>query len=176
MMRTFFAIVWTILIVVLGASVKVKAQEASTGHSAEEAPQTVAVQWDRVLKTSRANATLQAVVTPLMARDSRLHDQVWGALKDLHANYVRYVPWLPYPKLAVAELQPPANGKTSWDFSLIDPLTVDFFNANPQVPVVVNFSTIHNGCFAPTNRSRIPPTRTILFGTTRRGQNFVIRA
>src|ERR1035437_7290742 len=109
MKRPLFAIVLTSLIVVLGIHVKVAAQEASTGDSAEQAPQTVAVHWDTVVGTSRANATLQAVVTPLMARDSRLHDQVWGALKDLHANYVRYVPWLPYPKLAVAELQPPAN-------------------------------------------------------------------
>ena len=147
MKRPLFAIVLTSLIVVLGIHVKVAAQEASTGDSAEQAPQTVAVHWDTVVGTSRANATLQAVVTPLMARDSRLHDQVWGALKDLHANYVRYVPWLPYPKLAVAELQPPANGKTSWDFSLIDPFTVDFFKANPQVPVVINFSTIPQWMF-----------------------------
>src|ERR1035441_1410777 len=140
MKRPFSAIILTSLIVVLGVHVKVAAQEASTGDSAQKAPQTVAVQWNKVLETSQANATLQAVVTPLMARDSRLHDQVWGALKDLHASYVRYVPWLPYPKLAVAELEPPSNGKTSWDFSLIDPFTVDFFKANPQDPVVINFS------------------------------------
>jgi hypothetical protein len=50
-------------------------------------------------------------------------------LHNFGLDFVRYVPWLPYPKLAVAELEPPANGKTSWDFSLIDPMTLDFLNA-----------------------------------------------
>jgi hypothetical protein len=26
-------------------------------------------------------------------------------LRDLNADFVRYVPWFPYPKLAVAELE-----------------------------------------------------------------------
>ncbi len=55
---------------------------------------------------------------------------------------MRYVPWLPYPKLGVAELQPPSNGKTSWDFSLIDPMTIDFLNATKGHSVILNFSTI----------------------------------
>jgi len=146
-MRTFDAAVWATLVAALGMPVISLAQEASTDNSAEHTPQTVTVEWDKVLRTSRTSATLQAVVTPLMANGSPVHDQVWGALKDLHASYVRYVPWLPYPKLAVAELQPPENGKTSWDFSLIDPFTIDFFNANPQVPVIINFSTIPQWMF-----------------------------
>ncbi len=52
------------------------------------------------------------------------------------------MPWLPYPKLGVAELDPPENGKTSWDFSLIDPLTIDFLNATQGHSVILNFSTI----------------------------------
>ena len=51
------------------------------------------------------------------------------SLKRLGADYVRYVPWLPYPKLAVAELKPPDAAETYWDFSLIDPMTMDFLNA-----------------------------------------------
>ena len=35
------------------------------------------------------------------------------SLHDLQADYVRYVPWLPYPRLGVAELEPPKDGKTS---------------------------------------------------------------
>ncbi|MEO6964378.1 MAG: glycosyl hydrolase family 39, partial [Acidobacteriaceae bacterium] len=107
----------------------------------------VTIDWSKAVRVSRTNATLQAVVTPLMGRDSPVHDQIWSALRNLHANYVRYVPWLPYPKLAVAELEPPANGKTSWDFSLIDPYTEDFFKANPQLPVIINFSTIPQWMF-----------------------------
>ena len=63
-------------------------------------------------------------------------------MKELGADYVRYVPWLPYPRLAVAELEPPTSGKTSWDFSLIDPMTIDFLNATEGHPTVMNFSTM----------------------------------
>lgn len=114
---------------------------------AAQPKQVVTVDWGKVLRVSRTNATLQSVVTPLMGRDSPVHDQVWSALRNLHADYVRYIPWLPYPKLAVAELKPPENGETSWDFSLIDPYTADFFQANPQLPVIINFSTIPQWMF-----------------------------
>ena len=71
----------------------------------------------------------------------------YKAVKDLGADYVRYVPWLPYPKLAVAELEPPTSQKTSWDFSLIDPMTKDFFAATEGHPTVMNFSTMPNWLF-----------------------------
>jgi len=37
------------------------------------------------------------------------HDRVLQALRELGDDYVRYDPWLPDPKLAVAELEPPAT-------------------------------------------------------------------
>jgi hypothetical protein len=49
--------------------------------------------------------------------------------------------------LAVAELEPPANGKTSWDFSLIDPMTADFMDATAGHSVMINFSTIPQWMF-----------------------------
>lgn len=107
-----------------------------------DAPQSIHVDWNAVICVSKTNATLQAVVTPLMSPKSPIHAQVWNALKDLNAPFVRYVPWLPYPKLAVAELQPPTKNTTSWDFSLIDPYTTQFFQYNRQRPNIVNFSTI----------------------------------
>jgi hypothetical protein len=112
-----------------------------------EQPEKATINWSKVISVSQANATLQAVVTPLMGRDSPLHDHVWGALRDLNAKYVRYVPWLPYPKLAVAELEPPSNEKPAWNFSLIDPFTEDFMRANTARPVIVNFSTIPQWMF-----------------------------
>jgi len=42
----------------------------------------------------------------------------------------------------LAELEPPKDGKTFWDFSLIDPVTEDFMSATSQHPVIFNFSTI----------------------------------
>ncbi|HEY7210035.1 MAG TPA: glycosyl hydrolase family 39 [Bryobacteraceae bacterium] len=86
--------------------------------------------------------TLQVVVNPPLRPGSPIHDRVYADLAKLGADYVRYVPWLPYPKLGVAELEPPANGKTSWDFSLIDPMTLDFLRATKGHPVILNFSTI----------------------------------
>ncbi|MBV9624464.1 MAG: glycosyl hydrolase family 39 [Acidobacteria bacterium] len=77
-----------------------------------------------------------------MRRGTPVHDNAFAALHDLGADYVRYVPWLPYPKLGVAELEPPAAGKTSWDFSLIDPMTIDFLEATKGHSVILNFSTV----------------------------------
>ncbi len=104
--------------------------------------QDVKIAWDKVERVSKTVATLQVVVNPPLRRGESIHDQAFASLKEVGADYVRYVPWLPYPKLGVAELEPPANGKTSWDFSLIDPMTIDFMNATSGHPVILNFSTI----------------------------------
>ena len=77
----------------------------------------VNVNWDKVIMVSKSTPTLQVVVNPPLRRGSKIHDRVFQALHDLGADYVRYVPWLPYPKLGVAELEPPKDGNTSWDFS-----------------------------------------------------------
>ena len=82
-----------------------------------------------------------------MARNSPIHDKVFRALQDLRCDYIRYVPWLPYPKTAVAELEPPADGKTSWDFSLIDPFAIDFAQATEGHSTIWNFSTIPQWMF-----------------------------
>ena len=107
----------------------------------------VTVNWDKVVAVSKATPTLQVVVNPPLRRGSQIHDRVFQALRELGADYVRYVPWLPYPKLGVAELEPPADGKTSWDFSLIDPMMEDFMNAQGGHSVVINFSTIPQWMF-----------------------------
>ncbi|MGH9401908.1 MAG: hypothetical protein ACRD2P_07370 [Terriglobia bacterium] len=102
----------------------------------------VTVNWDKVTGASKTTPTLQVVVNPPLRRGSAIHNRDFEALHNLGADYVRYVPWLPYPKLAVAELEPPANGKTSWDFSLIDPMMEDFMDATAGRSVIINFSTI----------------------------------
>src|SRR5207253_5964927 len=97
--------------------------------TAQDQPAKVTVHWDKVIRVSQTTPTLQVVVNPPLQRGTPVHDNAFKALRDLQADYVRYVPWLPYPKLGVAELEPPKDGKTSWDFSLIDPMTVDFLEA-----------------------------------------------
>lgn len=92
--------------------------------------------------TSRSTPTLQVVVNPPLRRGSSIHDTAFAALHDLGASYVRFVPWLPYPRLAVAELEPPTREKTSWDLTQIDPMTVDFLQATQGYSTILNFSTI----------------------------------
>ncbi|SRR5579871_630628 len=109
--------------------------------SAQE-PIKLVVRWDKVIRTSQTTPTLQVVVNPPLQRGTPVHDNAFKALHDLGADYARYVPWLPYPKLGVAELEPPKAGKASWDFSLIDPMTIDFLEATKGHSTIINFSTI----------------------------------
>ncbi len=102
----------------------------------------LSVRWDKVVRVSKTTPTLQVVVNPPLRRGTPVHDNAFRALHQLQADYVRYVPWLPYPKLGVAELEPPADGKTSWNFSIIDPITIDFLDATKGHSVILNFSTI----------------------------------
>lgn len=109
---------------------------------AQETKQKVDVDWGKTVIVSRSTPTLQVVTNPMLNRGSPIHDGSFSALKSLGADYVRYVPWLPYPKIAVAELEPPTKDKTSWDFTSIDPVTTDFLNATEGHSTIVNFSTI----------------------------------
>ncbi len=102
----------------------------------------VSVSWEKTLIVSRTTPTLQVVVNPMLRPGSPIHDGALAALKAIHARYVRYVPWFPYPRLVVPELEPPSSAGTSWDFSLIDPMTTDFLEATRGEPTVMNFSTI----------------------------------
>lgn len=105
-------------------------------------PDEVKVDWAKVIGVSQSTPTLQVVVNPQLLRGAKLHDSSFAALNMLGADYVRYVPWLPYPRQAVAELSAPADGKTSWDFSHIDPTLDDFMKAIEGHSVILNFSTV----------------------------------
>jgi Glycosyl hydrolases family 39 len=105
-------------------------------------PNEVTVDWNKTVIVSKSTPTLQVVVNPMLRPGSPIHDGAYQAVKQLGADYVRYVPWLPYPKLAVAELEPPTKETTSWDFSLIDPMSKDFLAATEGHSTVMNFSTI----------------------------------
>ena len=107
----------------------------------QQAPK-LAIHWDQVTVVSKTTPTLQVVVNPQLRPGRALAAAAYLALKDLGADGVRYVPWLPYPKLAVAELKPPTPQQTWWDFSLIDPMTKEFLAATSGHPTVMNFSTI----------------------------------
>jgi len=108
---------------------------------AQAGPQ-LSIDWNKTTVVSKSTATLQVVVNPPLRPGESLGAASYKAVKELGADYVRYVPWLPYPRLAVAELEPPTAQKTSWDFTLIDPMAKDFLAATEGHPTVMNFSTM----------------------------------
>lgn len=127
------------------AGLMVAAAPLLPGGMAEAAAPTTdatGIDWDRPARVCTTVPTLQVVVNPLIRRGSPIHDNVFRELRELPADYVRFVPWFPYPRLGVAELEPPADGRTSWDFSLIDPMVEDFKRATRGHSTILNFSTI----------------------------------
>lgn len=146
-MRLFRAVQLFVLLLICSLITVISCTRKETVAKPAPEKASVKVAWDKVVTISKTAPTLQVVVMPPLRRGSKIHDRVFQALHDLGADYVRYVPWLPYPKLAVAELEPPKDGQTSWDFSLIDPMMEDFMNATAGHSVVVNFSTIPEWMF-----------------------------
>ena len=125
-------------------------------QAAQEKPNTVAIDWNKTVIVSKSTPTLQVVVNPMLREGSPIHDGSFEALKKLGADYVRYVPWEPYPRLAVAELAAPTKESTSWDFSLIDPMTKDFMDATSGHSTIMNFSTIPSWLFKVEKLVNIP--------------------
>ena len=75
----------------------------STLAIGQDQPTRLIVHWDKVIGTTKTTPTLQVVVNPPLQRGTPVHDNAFQALHELGADYVRYVPWLPYPKLGVAD-------------------------------------------------------------------------
>ncbi len=101
----------------------------------------VTINWNNIIAVSKMTPTLQIVENPMVRNSSPIHQGTFKALKELGADYVRYVPWFPYPKMAVAELDPPGKDKTSWNFTYLDSTMQAVMEATKGHPVVINFST-----------------------------------
>lgn len=97
--------------------------------------------WDNVTFVSKTTPTLQVVENPMVRPSSPIHEKTFKALKDLGADFVRYVPWFPYPKMAVAELKQPTSTETFWDFTYLDSTMAAIMEATKGHSVVINFST-----------------------------------
>ncbi len=132
---------WQVQILIRPCMVLLACVAAAAALYGQAGPQ-LTIHWDQTAVVSKSTPTLQVVVNPPLRPGEPLGAAAYKALKELGADDVRYVPWLPYPRLAVAELEPPTPQKTSWDFSLIDPMTKDFLAATDGHPTVMNFSTI----------------------------------
>lgn len=112
----------------------------------------ITINWHQVVTISKTTPTLQVVYNPMLNRNSPIHEGTFTALKELGADYVRFVPWFPYPHAAVVELKPPTKDSTFWDFSHIDPVMEDLMKATEGHTVIINFSTIPDWMFK-TNKS-----------------------
>jgi hypothetical protein len=116
--------------------------------AADPAPSvTVAPEWTRIVRTSRSNISIQVCAEPPLRRGYPIHDALFDALRDLNAPYARLHFWFPYPKMAVAELKPPQEGKTYWDFTLMDQITEDFMQATKGQPVLFDPGTVPRWMF-----------------------------
>ena len=78
------------------------ALSGAAGLAQSSEPLPVSVNWNETLLALKTTPTLQVVVNPMLRRGSPVHDGAFAALRSLGADYVRYVPWYPYPKLVVA--------------------------------------------------------------------------
>ena len=158
--------------VVLGLMFVSAAAVSGWGQSGAPAVK-VAVDWNKTVLVSRSTPTFQVVVNPGLNRGSAIHDGAFRAIRQLGAEDVRYVPWLPYPRLAVAELEPPTPTGTSWDFSLIDPMVEDFMAAQSDHSTVMNFSTIPAWLFKTPKPVRYPKDPNQVFWDYTQGTELV---
>ncbi len=129
----------------------------------------VTIDWDKTISVSKTTPTLQVVVNPMLRRGSIIHDGTFEALKSLGADYVRFVPWFPYPHMAVMELKPPTANKTFWDFSQVDPMVEDLMKATSGHSVVMNFSTIPEWIFKNEKLANYPDAPDSVFWSYNNG-------
>ena len=70
----------------------------------------IEVSWSAVDYPLHTIPTIQIVTNPLVSRQfSPVSKAIFEKLNQLNAEYTRYAAWFPYPKLAVAELDPPSG-------------------------------------------------------------------
>jgi hypothetical protein len=142
--------------VVLAGILLIGALRTASAVAQRADPPELTIDWIKVLGTTRTTITLQVVENPPLRRGSSIHDNAWASLAALHLDMARLALWYPYPRLAVAELAPPAAGETSWNFEDIDPIVDDFFRATSGHPSVFTMSTIPTWMFADADPGPVP--------------------
>jgi hypothetical protein len=78
--------------------------------AAAPTPATITVQWSNVTRALTTSVGFQTVVNAVTTRESPFHDAVYERIAALASPWQRYVPWLLFPRLGVAELEPPSTG------------------------------------------------------------------
>jgi hypothetical protein len=120
------------------------------------APQRLTIDWSKTLRVSVTTPTLQVVVNPKLQPGEIVRKEGYAAFQTLQLQYARYVPWFPYPRMAVPELSPPTATQTFWDFKLVDPPALDFLKATAGRNGYMNFSTIPAWMFKTPTPVKVP--------------------
>jgi hypothetical protein len=129
---------------------------ALLGRSAGAEPPRLTLDWHKTGAISRAAVSIQVCPEPPLLKGRPLHDKLFALLHQLDADYARLQPWFPYPRISVAELKPPAVGRTYWDFKRLDEMTADFMQAVGSRPVIVNFGAFPLWMFKDTDSFQLP--------------------
>ena len=81
-----------------------------SSQSVKADPIAIQVSWNTHDYNLHTIPTFQIVTNPLVSRQfSPVSRAIFDNLKQLNAEYARFAVWFPYPKLAVAELDPPSG-------------------------------------------------------------------
>jgi hypothetical protein len=116
----------------------------------------VSVDWNKTVMLSKAEPTFMVEAHPLLRTGSPIHDTAFSTIRDLGARFVRYHGQEFWPRLVVAELEPPSQDKTSWDFAALDSLVIPFLEATKGRDPVLDFNTIPVWMFKTDKPVRYP--------------------
>ena len=94
-----------------------------TSDTIKADPIAIQVSWSSHDYNLHTIPSFQLVTNPLVSRQfSPVSKAIFANIKQLQAEYSRFAVWFPYPKLAVAELDPPSGlaqcGNVAENFSI----------------------------------------------------------
>ena len=86
-------------------------------------PILIDVSWSVVDYRLHTVPSIQVITNPLLTREfSPIHKEVFSNLAELKVSYARYAAWFAYPRIVVAELDPPSGiyqcGNVEQNFSI----------------------------------------------------------
>ena len=123
---------------------------ATSGTATGSVAATVSVDWSTVKKVASTAATVEVDVMPFLGRthEGGPFSGYMEALANLGAEFVRFSPWFPYPRVAVTELAPSdctaSKPATNWNSTLFDGVIRDFMSAVCGPGAVLNYSCTHS--------------------------------
>ena len=116
----------------------------------------IAVDWSHSIDRFVTAPAIETDLMPFLARPNTAFYPANGtvfrgsfsayyeALSELGADFNRFSLWYPYPRVAIAALEPPncSANFTSWNFSMMDEVVKDFMQATNGRTVAPQLSTL----------------------------------